>query len=133
MSPDGKWIAFTTDESGTTQVVVQSFPGPGPRLQVSTNGGTEPVWSRNGLRLFYRGGQKFVVADIATAPALTVKSRTQLFDDVFLPATERHANYDVSPDGIRLLLLKSVGEERLIVARNWEEEFRDRLRSRTSQ
>lgn len=133
VSPDGKWVAFTTDESGTTQVVVQAFPGPGPKLQVSTSGGTEPVWSRDGRRLFYRGGQKLVAADIITAPNLAVRSRRQLFDDVFLPATERHANYDVSPDGTRFLLLKSVGDERLIVARNWDEELRARLRSRSSQ
>ena len=62
-----------------------------------------------------------------------MKSRTQLFDDVFLPATERHANFDVSPDGTRFLLLKSVGDERLIVAHNWDEELRARLRSRNSK
>jgi len=101
---------------------------------VSTSGGgTEPVWSRDGRRLFYRGGQKIVIADIITAPGLAVKSRTPLFDDVFLPANERHANYDVSPDGTRLLLLKSVGEEQLIVARSWDEELRERLRSRNSR
>jgi serine/threonine-protein kinase len=133
VAPDGRWIAFTTDESGTTQVVVQAFPGPGPRLQVSTNGGIEPVWSRDGRRLFYRGGQKIVAAQMITAPNLAVKSRTPLFDDVFLQATERHANYDVSPDGTRLLLLKSVAEEKLIVARNWDDELRARLRPRSSR
>ena len=133
ISPDGKWVAFTTDESGTTQVVVQAFPGPGTKIQVSTNGGNEPLWSRDGRRLFYRGSQKIVAAELITAPALAVKSRIPLFDDVFLPATERHANYDISPDGTRFLLLKSVGEERLIVARNWDEELRTRLlRSRNS-
>jgi hypothetical protein len=78
-------------------------------------------------------GQKIAMAEIITAPSLAVKSRTPLFDDVFLQATERHANYDVSPDGTRLLLLKSVGEERLIVVRNWREELRARLRPRSSQ
>jgi len=132
-SPDSRRIAFTTDESGTTQVVVQALPGPGPRLQVSTTGGTEPVWSRDGRRLFYRSGQKIAMAEIITAPSLAVKSRTSLFDDVFLQATERHANYEVSPDATRLLLLKSVGEERLIIVRNWREELRARLRPRSSQ
>jgi len=132
VSPDGKWVAFTTDESGMTEVVVRAFPGPGPKIQVSTNGGNEPLWSRDGRRLFYRGGQKFVAAEIITVPGLAVKSRTPLFDDVFLPPTERHANFDVSPDGTRFLLLKSVGEERLIVARNWGDELSARLRSRSS-
>ena len=62
LSPDGRWIAFTTDESGRNEVVVQPFPGPGGRSQVSVTGGTEPLWARDGRRLFYRGDGRLMAA-----------------------------------------------------------------------
>ena len=65
LSPDGRWVAFTTDESGRGEVVVQPFPGPGGRVQVSANGGSEPVWARDGKRLFYRGDGHLIAARIA--------------------------------------------------------------------
>jgi serine/threonine-protein kinase len=130
VSPDGRWITYTTDESGTQEVVVRPFPGPGPKVQVSTNGGAEPVWSRDGKRLFYRTGRRVVAATLTTAPQLSVASRSELFDDVFLPATSPHANYDVSPDGSRLLFLAGVDDQRLIVIYNWAAELRNRLRTR---
>ena len=129
LSPDGRWIAYSTDESGAYEVVVQPFPGPGPRTQVSTNGGVEPVWSRDGRRLFYRTGRRVVAASLTTVPQLAVASRAELFDDVFLPATSPHANYDVSPDGSHLLFLAGVDDQRLMVAYNWAVELRNRVRT----
>ena len=69
LSPDGRWLAYTSDEAGRQEVFVQPFPGPGGRLQVSIDGGTEPVWSRDGRELFYINGDKMMVVDITTAPA----------------------------------------------------------------
>ncbi len=57
-SPDGRWLAYVSDESGRYEVYVQPYPGPGGKRQISTEGGTEPVWSRNGRELFYRNGKK---------------------------------------------------------------------------
>ncbi len=128
VSPDGHWVAFMTDESGSNEVVVQPFPGPGPRIQVSTGGGTEPVWSRDGKRLFYRGGRKFIAANVVTSPTFAVVSRDVLFDDVFQPGVSPHANYDVSLDGRQLLLLQGVDRQGLIVVHNWADEIRARLR-----
>jgi len=108
---------------------VQPFLGPGPRVQVSSGGGTEPVWSRDGKRLFYRTGRRVVAATLATSPQLGVASRSELFDDVFLPAMSPHANYDVTPDGSHFLFLAGVDGQRLIVVYNWAAELRSRFRT----
>ena len=128
VSPDGHWVAFVTDESGTAQVVVQPFPGPGPRIQISSTGGTEPVWARDGRRLFYRSNGRFVAAAIAATRPFRVTSRTTFMDDDYLPAVSPHANYDVSPDGKTLLVLKG-DNPRLVVVHNWWAEARRGLRA----
>lgn len=128
LSPDGRWIAFVTNESGATQVVVQPFPGPGGRVQVSVNGGSEPVWSRDGRRLFYRGDGKYIAASVSTASGFAVTVRTPLFDDTYLTAPAPHANYDVSPDGSRLLVLRSASNNQFNVVHGWTQELRRRLR-----
>ncbi|MEZ4588224.1 MAG: hypothetical protein R2909_17740 [Gemmatimonadales bacterium] len=119
ISPDGRWLAFVTDESGSNQVVVQPFPGPGGRTQVSANGGTEPVWSRDGRRLFYRGDGKLMAATVRAEPSFAVVARDTVFADSYLFATNPHANYDVMPDGEHFVMLKSVGEGVLTVVVNW--------------
>ena len=66
-SPDGHWLAYTTNESGRPEIAVRPFPGPGEKTQVSDNGGTEPVWSSNGRELFYReGNTKLMAVNITT-------------------------------------------------------------------
>ena len=119
VSPDGRWVAFRTDESGAQQVVVQPFPGPGARVQVSVSGGTEPVWAPGGRQLFYRDGQRLVAATYTTSPTFGIASRVTLFDDTFVPAPSPHANYDVSPDGTRFLFLKGMEDPQVIVVHNW--------------
>jgi Periplasmic component of the Tol biopolymer transport system len=83
LSPDGHWVAFATDESGRQEVVVQPYPGPGGRVQVSANGGAEPVWSRDGKRLFYRGDGHLMAATLAPGQAFTIAKRDTLFADPF--------------------------------------------------
>ena len=80
VSPDGRWVAFITNESGRDEVVVQPFPGPGGRVQVSTGGASEPVWSRDGRRLFYRGDGRLMAAVLSAG---AVMSRDTLFTDTF--------------------------------------------------
>ncbi len=125
ISPDGRWIAFVTDESGIDEVVVQPFPGPGGRVQVSSGGGTQPVWGRDGRRLFYRGSGQVTEATIAPGPTFTVASRTNLFLDDFTYATNPHANYDVVPGTNDFIMLRPVGESRMVVIAN----FATRLRA----
>jgi dipeptidyl aminopeptidase/acylaminoacyl peptidase len=132
VSPDGRWVAFVTDESGSDQVVVQPLIAPGARVQVSSNGGVEPVWSRDGRRLFYRANKKFMAATVTTEPTFAVLSRAALLDDRFVPAAAPHANYDVSPDGKQFLVLEGVEGAQLFVVHNWGAEVRARLRARSS-
>jgi serine/threonine-protein kinase len=133
VSPDGRWVAFMTDESGTAQIVVQPLPGPGPRVQVSSNGGIEPVWSRDGRRLFYRANKKFMVATIAATPTFTVTARDVFADDRFLLAAAPHANYDVAPDGTSLLVLEALEDPKILIVQNWAEEVRARLKTPASK
>jgi serine/threonine-protein kinase len=129
VSPDGKWIAYVTPESGIDQVVVQAFPRSGGRVQVSVGSGREPVWSRDGTKLYYRDDRHIVEARLTTTPTFAVTSRQTLFDDTFLRAPF-HANYDVSPDGEHFLFLKATDNADLIVVHNWISEVRARLRER---
>jgi eukaryotic-like serine/threonine-protein kinase len=133
ISPDGRWITFVTDESGTNQVVVQPFPGPGARVQLSTVGGSEPVWSRDGARVFYRGDGVIMAARLRTTPALSVLGRDSLFVDDFVHSTNPHANYDVSPDGAHLLMLKPVSEEQMVVVSNWAAGLKARLAGKSGK
>jgi serine/threonine-protein kinase len=127
ISPDGRWIAFVTDESGTNQVVVQPFPGPGARAQLSTAGGSEPVWSRDGTRVFYRAEGRLIAARVRTAPSFGVIGRDTLFVDDYAHSTNPHANFDASPDGTHLLMLKPVSLDEKIVVTNWGAILKERL------
>ncbi len=127
ISPDGRWLAYVSDESGGDQVVVQPFPGPGPRIQVSISGGSEPVWSRDGRRLYYRDNQNFVLATVSTSPSFSVSSRQLLFRDEFVKSPSPHANYDVTPDGTGFLLLKATQEAQVMIVHNWLAELRPQL------
>ena len=132
LSSDGRWVAFVTNESGRDEVVVQPFPGPGARTQVSSKGGREPIWSRDGRRLFYREGEQLVAANVRTAQGVSVASRDVLFRDRFIRGAY-HANYDAMPDGAHLLLLEPAEESQLMVVHNWADEARQRLRAGASR
>jgi Tol biopolymer transport system component len=129
VSPDGRWVAYVTDESGASQVVVRPFPGPGGQVQVSSDGGWEPVWERDGRRLFYRDGRHLIAASVTTSPHFAVTGRTELFADDYRFAQAPHANYDVSPDGTRFLMVKSAEAPELYVAYGWLRELRERMRT----
>ncbi|MBA3894742.1 MAG: PD40 domain-containing protein [Gemmatimonadales bacterium] len=127
LSPDGRWIAFTTDESGRNEVVVQPFPGPGGRVQVSANGGTEPVWSRDGRRLFYRGDGRLMAATIRPGARFEVASRDTVLTDTYVFAGNPHANYDVMPDGKHFIFLEGESTGDMIVVSNWDAVVRARM------
>jgi hypothetical protein len=108
-SPDGRWLAYTSDESGRQEVYVQPFPGPGRRVQISTDGGEQPVWSSDG-RLFYRAGKAMMVAQLSrTTDAATVTSRRKLFEGDFYGIGDYEPTYDVSPDGRHFLMARRIG------------------------
>ncbi len=127
ISPDGRWIAFVTNESGRDEVVVQPFPGPGGRVQVSTGGGTEPVWSRDGRRLFYRGSGKLMAAAFRTTPSFSVFARDTVLTDTYAFATNPHSNYDVFPDGAHFVFLEPDHSSEMVVVANWGTVLRARM------
>ncbi len=127
ISADGKWLAYLSDESGREEVYVQSFPGPGGRWQISTEGASEPMWARRGGELFYRNGAKLMSVDIATTPVFTAGRPKLLFEQRYVNNIGR-ANYDVSPDNERFLMVEAVGQQlpstRLNVVLEWFAELK---------
>ena len=124
-SPNGKWVAYSSDESGVREVYVTPFPGPGARVQVSLGGGDEPVWSPDGRRLFYVHNQAIVAVNVKESPTFSVANRTQLFEGEFL-FTYVHANYDVSPNGKEFVLVKGAGDAQAFVIHDWRAQLRAR-------
>jgi dipeptidyl aminopeptidase/acylaminoacyl peptidase len=131
-SPDGRWLAYISNESGRYEVYVQPYPGPGGKRQISTDAGAEPVWNRNGRELFYRSGDKMMVVDIATQPSFAAGKPRKLFEGPYLPTAATIQNYDVSPDGQRFLMVKpSAATEsaptQINVVLNWFEELKQKV------
>ena len=130
LSPDGRWIAFSSDPSGPNEVYVKSFSGEGGMIQVSTDGGTEPVWAPDGKELFYRNQDRVMAVSVQTGPTFQVQTPTFLFEEPYLQGSTLAGgtvNYDVSPDGQRFVMLK--GEEgsqqsHITVVINWFEELK---------
>jgi len=125
-SPDGRWVAYQSNETGRNEVYVVSYPGPGKKEPVSSQGGTEPRWARTGRELFYRNGDKMMAVDIQTSPAFRVGAPKLLFE------LHYGAGYDVAPDDKRFLMLKpaagqNVGAGQLHIVVNWFEELRRRV------
>jgi serine/threonine-protein kinase len=131
-SPDGRWLVYTSDESGRFEIYVQTYPGPGGKWQISTEGGTEPLWNRNGRELFYRSGDKMMAVDITTQPGFAAGKPKVLFAGQYLPTPGTLSNYDVSPDGQRFLMIKP-GEQaqgrptQINVVLNWFEELKQKV------
>ena len=107
-----------TGESARREVYVRPFPGPGPVITVSTGGGTEPIWSRDGTQLFYRVGRQIVSARIERTPTFRVISRSTLFEGNYL-ASPNYAQYDVARDGWFLMLQPTGASTQLTVLVNW--------------
>ncbi len=128
ISPDGQWLAYVSDESGRYEVYVQPFPGPGGKRQVSTEGGEEPVWARNGRELFYRSGNKMMAVDIQTQPTFSAGKPRLLFEISPSLLTFSLGAFDVTPDGQRFLMVKLSEQElpatQLTVVLNWFEELK---------
>jgi serine/threonine-protein kinase len=102
-SPDGRWLAYTSNESGTFEVYVRPFPGPGGRWQVSTGGGLWPLWSRDGRELLFETLDQRVMAAGYTAKGDSfVAGKPRLWTATRLRAIGLFSNYDLAPDGKRL-------------------------------
>ncbi len=129
-SPDGRWVAYASDGSGRKEIYAASFPEPTRRFRVTSEGGAQPRWSRDGKELFYvRSGQLFAVPVERKGDDLVFGQEQPLFrlplfaqgDSGFDAATR----YDVAPDGRFLALLRSEeAPEPLVIILNWSEALR---------
>jgi serine/threonine-protein kinase len=133
LSPDGRWLAYQSNESGQYEVYVRPFPNvDSGHWQISTSGGTAPVWARSGRELFYRDGTHAVTAVPIVGPNFSAGIPIKLFDGRYFAATGR--TYDVSPDGQRFLMIKdnAAGDQTstlasMVVVFNWVEELKARV------
>jgi Tol biopolymer transport system component len=128
-SPDGRWIAYASNESGRTEVYVRPFPAREGKWQISNEGGTEPLWSRNGKQLFYRRSGQVWVVDVLTGSGFSAGKPRLLFEQSGYLSNQPIREWDISADGRRFLMVKL--EERkpqpvteLILVQNWFEELK---------
>ena len=131
-SPDGHWLAYTSNESSRYEVYVRPFPGPGGKRQISTEGGNEPVWAKNGRELFYREGNKMMAVEITTQPTFRAGTPTLLFEGQYWHQEGMlRADYDITSDGQRFLMVKEGEQEerprQINVVLNWFEELKRRV------
>jgi len=129
ISPDGRWLVYQSDESGQAEIYVIGFPGGENKIQVSTNGGTEPLWSRNGKELFYRSGNKLIEVPVRTGDNFVASAAHVLFEGAFATNTIFGAPaYDVSPDGQKFYFVqedsKNNREKTINLVLNWPEELK---------
>ena len=128
VSSDGRYLAYVTDESGRREVFAMPMGG-GPRVPVSIDGGTGPVWSRDGKELFYRAGDDLMSVQVSTTGPLVLGERKKLLDLSGYDSGYLH-EFDVSPDGQRFLLIRTEPESRparVDVVTNWFDELRGRV------
>jgi serine/threonine-protein kinase len=123
-SPDGRYLAYTSNESGRDEVYVVPYPGPGPRVPISREGGHLPRWSGDGKTLFYIRGDAVMAADLDRGEDLEVVGIRELFSGSFM--TRYTWSWDVAPDGRFLMILRDPGAvpDRINVVLSWTDELR---------
>jgi serine/threonine-protein kinase len=104
LSPEGRWVAYVSNETGREEIFVRTFPGGGARWQVSAAGGTEPRWRRDGRELFYRNADTLFAVEIFPQQQFTAGRRTMLFTGSYV-SNPRHATYDVHPNGNQFIFV----------------------------
>ena len=122
-SPDGRWLAYVSNESGRREVYVMAFPGPGGKWQISTDGGVSARWSPDGREIFYAKDKKVFRVALTTSPAFSASRPEQLFEGDY-------TDWDVARDGKRFLMVKEDAPESapksLHLVLNWFEDLKAR-------
>jgi len=137
-SPDGKWVAYCSNESGRQEVYLTPYPGPGAKIQVSNDGGFDPVWRRKGGELYYRRGDSMMVVSVVTQTKLELAKPRVLWEGKYShgvssqcgPAGATSTNYDVTADGERFVMVQDKAGEpvahQVNVVLGWSEELKGR-------
>ena len=126
ISPDGKWNAYVSSESGRAEIYLRTYPDSGGKWQVSSDGGRMPVWSRDGKELFYVTGNTLMTVPIDSDPAFAAGKPKPLFEGSYFPL-DRGTTYDAAPDGksFAVVVLGDAGQRPMLnVVVNWLEEVR---------
>jgi serine/threonine-protein kinase len=133
ISPDGHWLAYNSDESGRPEVYVSAFPGLGGRTVISSDGGEEPRWSKDGRELFYRAGDRMMAVTVAPGSSLTAGSPRMLFEGRYQVSDTGVGGFDVSADGQRFLMVQPTVREQPATEFNivlgWFNDVKARARS----
>jgi len=129
LSPDARWLAYASNESGRLEVYVRPFPNTAEaRWQVSVAGGSEPRWAHSGQELFYRNGAgDLIAAEVRATPTFAVLSQQSLFPAATFATNSAHHGYEVSPDDQRFLMARLERSEEgsdLSLVQNWFEELK---------
>jgi len=124
-SPDGRFVAYGSDQSGTFEIYVQPFPNASDgKWMVSSGGGIEPRWSRDGKELFFFSGQTLMAVPVSVQPTFSNGAPVALFDAAIQSGyTNDSHRWQVSPDGKRFLLITNAGKDQappLDVVVNWQ-------------
>jgi Tol biopolymer transport system component len=130
LSPDGRWLAYISDRSGRYEVYVRPFPNTGEgRTVISSDGGSEPVWSPDGTRLFYRESGMMKAVEVLPGAAFRTGAVQDLFGEEAFASAFNRRQYDIHPDGSRFAMIRygDRGGLALVYGENWFEELRERL------
>jgi serine/threonine-protein kinase len=128
-SPDGRFVAYSSNEGGLLEVYVRSYPGPGGRWKISLDYATEPLWSRDGKRLFYRSGTQVWMVDVRTDTGFEHSRPRLLFDKPGYSWSMPTRCWDISLDGRSFLMVKfdprrDAPATEMIIVKNWFEELK---------
>ena len=127
LSPDGRWMAYVSDESGRDEIYVRSFPEPSGRWQISVEGGLEPRWAHSGRALFYRTGDSLVSVAVTTGTTFVPGPRSLVFTRPYFLGDSHHAHWDVAPGDRGFVFIRQGTETpSLVVALNWFAELKRR-------
>jgi eukaryotic-like serine/threonine-protein kinase len=137
-SPDGKWLLYSSMESGRPEIYVQAWPGPGAKIQISSDGGTDPMWRRDGREIFYRNETRMMAVPVGVGGSAFSAGKPQVLwtgGDYFHGLSSScgwrgtsRTSYDVSADGERFLMIKDADANlyatKIAVIVNWVEELK---------
>ncbi|HZN02112.1 MAG TPA: hypothetical protein VFD06_00855, partial [Candidatus Polarisedimenticolia bacterium] len=128
ISPDGRFMAYSSGISGRPEIYVMPFPGPGPSRQISIGGGYEPLWSRDGRELFFQYQTSLMVADIAPGAVFKAGQPRRLYEGRYRTSANGNTPWSISPDGKRFLRIQQaqpdVAIDRIDVVLGWGDQLK---------